>query len=234
MLNPSGDSLLGLQDSLRVIIRGKNSPNDLHFQYVSTLYSALLGRTVDPQGSEFWANLIIQGVTRSVVALGIEYSPEGRIALVQNLYQTYLQRAVDLLGLQGSLNFLGLGGTVEQLKAIIIDSQEYFQNRAGGTKGGFLAAVYRDVLGRTVDPVGALIFGQALAVGVSRFTIASTLIKSLEAEQIHLESLYLVYLNRPADAAGAKFFLDARRVGATDETLLAAILGSDEFFSRIE
>lgn len=235
LLNPSGDSLVGFPSVLQVFIAGNDSPKPTpNFQYVAALYSALLGRTADASGAQFWTDLVDQGASRSTVALGFEYSPEGRIALVQNLYKTYLHRTADPLGLQSSVAFLSIGGTAEHLKAVIFSSPEYFQNRGGGTNGGFLAALYMDVLGRTVDPVGTLLFGQALAQGASRFTIAFIIIKSLEAEQIYLQSLYLVYLNRPADPVGARFFLDAGNAGASDEAVLAAILGSDEFLSRAQ
>jgi hypothetical protein len=167
------------------------------------------------------------------VAFQIASSSEGRAFAVQNLYQTYLHRQAEPLGLQNAVAFLNAGGTAEQLKGILFDSQEYFQNRAGGTNNGFLTTLYSDLLGRAVDPAGGLFFGQALAQGVSRFTIASIILRSSEAERIQLQSFYLVYLNRPADDAGASFFLDARNAGASTEAVLAAILGSDEFFSRV-
>ena len=47
------------------------------------------------------------------------------------------------------------------------------------------------------------------------------------------EYLYRRFLGRDPDAEGLTMFVDALRGGATEEQVLATILGSDEYFNRV-
>ena len=57
------------------------------------------------------------------------------------------------------------------MDATIIGTEEYFQNRAGGTVDGFLTYLYGDVLNRPVDATGQAAFEAVLANGGSRTTV---------------------------------------------------------------
>src|SRR5262245_12161852 len=103
-----------------------------------------------------------QGMTRTQVVAAIEQSMEFQTNVVQKGYQQFLHRAADQAGLNFWVNFLQQGHTVEQMEAGLAGSPEYFQNRGGGTNAGFLAALYQDALGRTIDAGGQAAFTQAL------------------------------------------------------------------------
>jgi uncharacterized delta-60 repeat protein len=206
------------------------TPNE---RYVLQLYQQLLGREADPTGLASWAGLLDAGTPRIQVALAIEQSQEYRQDEVQALYAHYLYRNADPAGLAAFTQVLDIGGTLEQVAAIIVASAEYYQNRGGGTNAGFLDALYRDALGRAIDPAGATFFTQALAGSESRGQVAAALFGSPEYRQDLVESYYRGLLHRDADASGLASFVQVLGNGARDEEVLAVILGSDEFFGAL-
>src|SRR5262249_59796038 len=94
------------------------------------------------------------GGTRDQVVRGIVTSVEYRTVVVRGLYQKYLRRDADTGGLNAFVNFLNAGGTVEAATASMVSSDEYFNGPGGGTNAGFLDVLYKDGLGRAVDPAG--------------------------------------------------------------------------------
>jgi hypothetical protein len=110
-------------------------------------------------------------------------------------------------------------------------SQEYFDQRGGGTNDGFLSALYQDILGRAIDPSGKAAFEQALANGITRAQVAAQLFASAEYEQNLVNGYYATYLHRTADPGGLAFFSGQLANGTRDEDVLAQMLGSQEYFS---
>jgi hypothetical protein len=47
---------------------------------------------------------------------------------------------------------------------------------------------------------------------------------------VFVKGLYNNYLNRPGDAAGINFFTNQLQQGVLESSVLATILGSDEYF----
>src|SRR5206468_3539960 len=127
----------------------------LNDRFVAQAYQAILGRDVDPTGLAFWTRLLNQGqLNRTQAIQAILGSLEYRAKVVTDLYHSLLRRNPDAFGLATFVNFLGSGGTIAQVQALILGSGEYFVTQGGGTVNGFLAALYRDVLGRQIDPNG--------------------------------------------------------------------------------
>ena len=71
-------------------------------------------------------------------------------SLVDRWYHRYLGRHVDPVGLHDHVQSLHRGAPREAVEASILDSREYY-HRAGSTAEGFVAALYRDVLGRGIS-----------------------------------------------------------------------------------
>jgi uncharacterized delta-60 repeat protein len=201
--------------------------------FVAQVYLDLLRRSVDPVGLAGWSGLLDQGTPRAQVALAIETSPEYRALVVQNVYGVFLHRAADPGGLSGSIGFLAAGGTVERLEAAVAGSPEYFQVRGGGTRDGFLDALYQDALNRPVDPTGRTGFDQNLAAGATPNQVAGAVLTSVDDFQDLVQSFYQRFLRRPADPAGLNAFVTALQRGARDEQIIATVVGSDEYFSRL-
>jgi len=196
--------------------------------YVNLLYEQLLGRPADAGGMSGWVTLLTQGTPRTQVAAAIEQSQEYRTRLVDSLYTTLLARPADPAGEAGFVQALGSGTTIEQVKAIMLGSPEYFQ-RAGSSNLAFLQALYHSVLNRALDSAGQSGWSAALAQE-DRATLAAQLLASPEAEQDLVQAGYLQYLHRPADAAGLAAWLTHLQQGMSDQTLMANLLGSNEFF----
>src|SRR5207302_2003880 len=99
---------------------------------------------------------------------------------IQGVFHAYLGRGVDAVGLDYYLKRLGNGITLEQLRASVVASPEYYSNHGGGTDSGFLDAVFHDVLGRQVDDNGRAGFLLALSKGATREDVADVIFGSDE------------------------------------------------------
>jgi hypothetical protein len=199
-------------------------------RFVAGVYQNLLGRDFDRAGLDAWTALLDSGQdTPSQIVAAIETSTEYRSDQVQALYQRYLHRAADATGLANDTSFLQNGGTVEQVAAGILGSREFFQIQGGGTKSGFLNALYQDALNRAIDSAGQASWLQAFANGARAVEVAGAVLTSLEYRQDLVESFYGQFLNRPADSAGLSSWVNSLKNGARDETVVAGILGSPEY-----
>jgi PKD repeat protein len=202
-------------------------------RWVNQIYQDLLNRPVDSSGLDTWAGALDQGVSRSQIALDIEASGEYLTDVVQGYYQKYLHRAADPGGLNSWVSFLEAGATFEQVEADFAGSTEYFQNRGGGTTGGFLNALFQDALGRPVDPSGQSIFSSAMANGATASQVSAAIFASDEFRQDLIQADFVKFLHRPVDPLGLTAFLSALRSGATDQSVAALIVGSGEYFSNV-
>jgi len=201
--------------------------------FVAQVYQDILHRAVDSSGLAFWSNVLDKGAaTRTQVASVIESSTEYRTNLIDQVYGSLLGRPADPAGKEAFLAFLQSGGTVLQMKAVILGSPEYFQ-RAGATNNAFLSKLYHDVLNRDVDPSGTQTFGTALAHGAARALVAMSVMSSPEGAQDAVQSLYQRVLRRAADPVGLDAFTKALQNGASEEAVMAVMIGSQEYFTKL-
>jgi autotransporter-associated beta strand protein len=206
---------------------------NVHQAWVMQVYLDLLGRPVDPSGLANWTAALDSGASYFQVATAIEQSLEYRTDVVQGLYQQLLHRAADPSGLSNWVAFLGSGGTAVQVEIAILSSPEFFQTQGGGTNTGFLTALYQDVLGRAVDASGAAAFGQFLAGGGSRNVVSALVVNSVEGLTDLVQSHYLAFLHRGLDPSGQSTWVNYELQGGTDESVIAAILASNEFVAKL-
>jgi streptogramin lyase len=209
--------------------------------FVIKVYHDLLGRQPDPNGLAGWSGLLDQGVPRSQVVLEIENDAahEYYTDLVQSFYQLYLKRAEgpgDGNGPANMVNFLAAGGTVEQLRAGFTSSAEYFSTRAGGTSSGFINALYLDAFNTpnrlTSDP-GAQSFKQQLDNGtLNRAQVSAAIFSSTEFEDDLEQGFYTQFLNRSGSSGELNAWASQLAAGATDQFIIAQILGSLESFQK--
>jgi hypothetical protein len=214
---------------------GNLGPNE---SYVFQLYLDELGRRVDPSGLRSWSSVLASGGTRLQVVQGIQASQEYRVKAVNDLYFAYLGRAVDPSGLQAAFNvfvgqplFAGAPPAARQLRINLLGSAEYFA-RAGGNNAAFVTALYRDVLGRGTDP-GAAGFINALNSGVSRAAVARAVLESPEGLQAIVNGYYRAFLHRDADPSGLALFTELLRRNGPEDAIVAALLSSPEYASKV-
>ncbi len=218
-------------------------------KFVSQVYYDLLARQPDPGGLTSWSALVDQGVPRPQIVLGIENSLEYRTEEVDNAYQQLLGRAPDASGLQTGLGVLATYGLQTEL-AFIASSAEFQALRGGGTVSGWLNAIYSKALGRAVDSGASSVFTADLSTGRSTYQqVATVIFTSLEFDNNLLAHVpaplqtatsdptfgyYWGLLLRAPDPAGQAAWAAALQSGASPESVIAGLLGSDEFYNLVQ
>jgi hypothetical protein len=132
------------------------------------------------------------------VVQGVEQSSEYLTDLVNNLYQTYLNRSADPTGLSAFLTDLESGITIEQLKAAILGSPEYYQDQ-GGTNTDFLQGLQAAILSRAPDSAGEQAWLTNLQNGLTNTQVAEGVLISTEADHDFVTADYQQYLNVSPD-----------------------------------
>jgi hypothetical protein len=211
------------------VLENRLVPATTSQEFIGEVYRELLNREADPAGLAAWSALVDQGVPRPLVVFAIESSVEYRAVVIDELYRDYLNRPADPTGLNAFVQFVGLGGTFDQVRATILGSGEYFA-RAGGNNQNFLERLYEDALGRPLDPTGQAAWGQLLGQGAPRGTVAALVLSSPEADRFLVEEWYNEFLDRSSDAGGLATFANLLQSGQREEVAVALIVGSDEFF----
>jgi hypothetical protein len=208
-------------------------PDPRNPAFVAQVYLDLLHRPADASGFTAYVNALNAGsITRTDVVLEIESSVEYRTDQINIIFETFLHRPADFGALNAYLGFLSSGGTYGQIRVMVASSDEFFI-RSGGTNDGFLTALYQDALGRAPDPAGRAGFDLFLSQGGSRAQVAATVFTSLEFDVDLVNGWYAMFLRRAPDATGLSGFVSALMHGVREETLIAGIVGSDEYLARL-
>lgn len=198
--------------------------------FVARLYRDLLRRQADSGGLDAFAAMINEGqLTRAQAAQVILNSREYRELTVRGLYRDLLRRGADESGLNAFLGLLANGGTAAHIQAAMLGSAEYYRTRGNENAVQFLQAVYNDVLGRTLDPIGWVTFTRMLTSGTSRDEVVRTILNSFETHGITVRALYSRLLGRSPDIGGLNAFINLLQRGSSTEQVMILILGSDEY-----
>ena len=235
VLNPGlgGGVSNGLTLNVSEALLPDGTRGTLNQRVVSELYVDLLGRPVDPTGLAVHTLLLNQGASVAFIASAITQSSEYRTNVVQALYRRYLHRAADTSALVNIVgDFAFFGRTVEDLATDIVNSQEYFQVRGGGTNDGFLKALYQDALSRDIDSSGQSTFSRALANGISRLQVASVIFSSDEYRIDLVQSFYQRFLDRTADTGGLNGWVSFLKNSGTGGQVIDGIVGSSEYYNK--
>jgi uncharacterized delta-60 repeat protein len=211
---------------------GSDVPTTPNQSFVDQIYRDLLGRPAEGAALTGWGGWLDRGATRAWLVGVVEKSPEYLGRVVEGLYHTLLGRPADAPGLSAFVNLLASGASVEQARALILGSEEYFQ-RAGGSDAGLVDALYRDVLGRSRGTTEGQVFVDALAAGLTRAEVAAAIVTSREADQDVVAADYRRFLHREGDAAGLAAFTEAMQLGESEEQVVAALVSSPEYLGDI-
>jgi len=156
-----GDLAASFLDSPEGVERFGSSGNEI---FIDNLYSNVLGRNGDLEGRTFWLGQLEMGTSRAVVLTEFSESPENieRTATsppqpsehgwLARAYEAIFQRVPDCEGVRYWL-WAPMGRA--QIVDVFIDGPE-FENRYGNTTDDeFVDLLYRNVLGREPDLIGA-------------------------------------------------------------------------------
>jgi ELWxxDGT repeat protein len=202
------------------------------FRWVQNLYVDVLhrapGATSDAEVM-FWVNQLSAGMTRAQIATIIANSTEYRSGLINNYYEEYLGRTVDLATEMTLLQEMNQGLTADGVIETILSSNEFFL-RSG--PAGFVNNLYLDLLGRAPTLAEAGFWKQELIVnGVPRATIVAAFLGSAEYDTMAIETLYGRFLGRAADPGALAFWQGQFTAGLTPVDLEVALAASTEFYT---
>jgi hypothetical protein len=229
----------------------EGTPNQ---RFIQEVYRDLLHRAVDASGLAFWTNLLDQGQSRlQVVSSIIAGSMHGELGadLVTGIFEKYLGRDPDPVGLAFWVGIISQHETIEQTESNIVGTPEFF-TLAGSTNNGFITRLFGLALGRSPEASALANFNAALAAGYSREQVAEIVFGSHEFHQDEIAGYYqsktdpndlaagtvpfiddLDFLDRPADAGGLSAFTAALDAGVLDQVVWANMISSDEFYAKI-
>jgi autotransporter-associated beta strand protein len=212
--------------------------------FIAQLFRDLLHREAGPSELANWTNFVNMGVSRTTIVTILESSFEYKSDVVTAEFVHYLHRTPSMNEVLPYVSFLNAGGTDEQVASFLIGSPEYFVNRGGGTLTGFINALYLDALNRPADQNALNAWLPPLQTGVSRQQVAVTILGSSEYLGDTVESFYERYLHRAGTTAELHAWVSAMQAGSvpvfaigqhglTDEQVIAALLGSTEYFNNL-
>jgi virginiamycin B lyase len=201
-------------------------------RWLARAYLDLLGRGLDSVGLAGWGGMLANGVSHFAVVDQIERSPEYRVRQVEEVYQRDLGRDADPTWLVISVNYLNFGHAVAELDAILLASPEYALKHGVTDNQGFAAATFQQVLGRPLDAADQAMFGAMLDGGMSRWTFATDLYRSVEGLGLRVQNLYSQYLNRNPESDGLAAWFNGLVKRMPDDAVTAGFVGSDEFFAN--
>ena len=198
--------------------------------FVAGLYQSVLHRAASTGDLNFWATVRSQGASNAQIAQAILSSSEARAFVIQNAYLRYLGRGVDPAGMNFWQAAMAGGLTDEQLAADLAASPEYYA-KSGGTSQSYVAALYRDVLGRPVpasqqeiDYWVSQLARSTRGAGQARADIALAFEQSDEFRTNLIESWYQLYDGRAPSAGELNTDLMLLQSGASQEAVQAQIL----------
>jgi photosystem II stability/assembly factor-like uncharacterized protein len=219
--------------------------------FVTGLYHDLLSRQADNSGFVGFISTVdparfsfLQPIAQAFVTSG-----EARADLISNgtitsqhptatgYYPTLLGRAASAGEIAPWLQALQQGATPEQVIAAIASSGEFFQV-SGGNDAGFVNDLYTNptILGRSSAPSAGEINGWLGFLSQTEMTARSNVLNAFfhsdEYRILLINTFYSKYLGRPASSGDIGVWLPQLQNGMSDETFLASLVGSDEYFAN--
>jgi hypothetical protein len=194
-------------------------------------YQQFMARTPSPTEVFAWAQALDNGsITPAAAALAIATSVECDTYQVTQLYERYLNRAPDAEGLQGWVNLMQSGASLQAVAARILGSDEY-NARVGGSAFAFVNSLYQNLLGRSALGSELSIWLNALAQSETRAQVAAGFLNSAEYAKEEVDQFYSQWLNRQPDPSGLAAWEAALANGISDEQAAASFGASAEFMS---
>jgi hypothetical protein len=200
-------------------------------RYVDRVYHDVLGRGASAIEVSTWSAQVGDEGARDRFAATLVSSAEFRRLVATVDFYTYLGRAPSAGESAIVVGWLNSGATLEQVASALLASEEYW-GRQGATAGGYVAALYRQVMGREPDAAGLNQWVALLGGGTSRFTAALAFTHSAEARNRVIDGVFNRLLDHLPDDVGRQAWLGLLDQGVRSEIMLAAVAGCDEYWAR--
>jgi PAS domain-containing protein len=199
---------------------------------VEAAYRDLIGRAPTAAEVSAAAGRVGDHAARDAFAASLVSGREFRALVAAVDFATYLGRAPTPAETDFVVRWLDQGVTLEQVAAAIFASEEFYA-RAGRTPEGYVSALFRLALGREPDPAGHAAWVDLLRRGTSRADAALGFVYSAEARRNLVNAAFSRFLGRTPTDAERRAWLDVLAQGARSEIMLAAFVGSDEYWGRV-
>lgn len=173
-----------------------------------------------------------------LAADGFGKSEEHYRDFVQKAYARFLSRQPDEQGFTYWVSLMQLyeksqhamGLRQEDIEAGFLASLEY-EGKNGGLGRSWIAAIYRDLLGRPGEQAGIDFWLARLTEGVAPAAIAKGFTGSEERLRNRVAETYRTLLDREPDPAGLEYWVATFKQGGTTEDIVSGFVGSQEYYA---
>ncbi|MFT7601312.1 MAG: hypothetical protein ACI8TP_004264, partial [Acidimicrobiales bacterium] len=97
----------------------------------------------------------------------------------------------------------------------------------------WLAVVYEDLLGRSIDQAGSDYWASRLSGGLTRSQAAYQFAASDEWAGVVVDDIYQSVLGRAPDASGRNYWVGRLTTGTPTSQIVASVFASDEYFASV-
>lgn len=212
---------------------GAETPWSPDHLWVDATYRTLLQRGPSPRQLQNRLAQLAAGKGRRFVATELVRSAERRDIVIERTFRQVLGRFAGPSDVAYWRNRMDIG-TWRRMTASLYGSAEYY-DKAGGTDEAFVAALYRDLLGRTGDPVKLAAWVRDLQRLPSRTELAVRwLSTTVEVSELRANLLFLDLLGRPLTGVTDQRYWGGRYRQADEPFLEVALVTTAEFTRRAE
>jgi Domain of unknown function (DUF4214) len=202
--------------------------------FLDLAYTVLLGRAPDATGATAFGALLVKGDDTTNVATDIDTSVEYYSRLVTAYYQEFLDRTPAPSEISYWVSQILSGATDESVIAALLGSPEYQAVWRANTPAELIDQMFHDLLGRSLNPAESP-YWLALLASTNATTVALDIESSTEYRSDLITQLYEDDLDRsPGPASVVPYWLGLLDAGATDEQVIAELVGSAEFLDDAE
>lgn len=227
---------------------GALTPNE---KYVTRIYQDFLLRS--PTSAELiWGAAVLGSQTRSAYVTSVFAAAPFRELWITGNYARYADRAPTSSELSSASSALSTSGDYLDVELDLLAGSDYF-SRADSTNGGFVDALYADLLWRDADTGGYDYWvGQLNTAAKTRRQVATWIIRSSESANRRVSGLsgettclstalvhfsdvaagsYCIVLDRMADSSGASYWAGQLASSGQLPTLWVSLAASTEYYN---
>lgn len=195
-------------------------------RFINEAYWVILGHQADYQGLNAWNTYLQHGHTRNWVAHSMRNTRAGREALVQDIFNNYLDRTGTPVELIGAVE--AGAATHTSATAVVLGSKEYFDGIGGGSIPTFIAALQTSL--NTTFSAGLIEeMTRELAAGTLPAAVVEQALMSPAGLSSQADYLYMVTLGRSPTAAETAAFGRLQKQGVLWRRQQTYLMGSKEF-----
>jgi hypothetical protein len=197
-------------------------------QFINSVYTSVLGRTVDPASIANWLAYLQSGGSRQNLAASVWNSAEHRGDEITALYQAILGTTPSQATVNAYINMFNSGASEFAVEAAIAGSSQ--GTALYPTTAAFVNELYEVAMGRTADPSEQATWA---AFTGSRTALAQAILTLPEALTDVIQQTYSQLLNRAASSSEVNQWVAQLQSGGSLATLVSSLFSSAQFTARM-